>query len=194
VKRGGADKLLIARYKANEKWNGKTMQAVSLETGREVVDLVIEIQKNGGASAVSFNMCDEDVEYVMRKDYVATASDGSSKRPDESRPHPRSYGTFPRKIGHYSIERSLIPLPLAIRSCSGLPADILGLRDRGYVREGYVADLVLFDPASFRDKATYADPHQCSTGVDWLWVNGQAAIAEGQATGTLAGRAIRRLP
>lgn len=194
VKRGGADKLLIARYKANEEWNGKTMQDVSLETGKDVVDLVIEIQKNGGASAVSFSMCDEDVEYVLRKDYVATASDGSSKRPDESRPHPRSYGTFPRKVGHYSIERDLISLPLAIRSCSGLPADILGLRDRGYVREGYIADLVLFDPAQFRDRATYADPHQYSTGIEWLWVNGQAAIAEGHATGTLAGRAIRRLP
>jgi len=194
VQRGGADKVLLARYRANEKWNGKRLDELVRETGTELVDLVIAILKKGGASAVSFGMCDEDVEFVMKKEYVATASDGGSKRPDESRPHPRSYGTFSRKIGHYSIERKLLSLPQAIRSATGLPAKILGLRDRGTVRVGYAADLVLFDPDTFRDHATYEDPHRYSTGVEWLWVNGQAAISEGKDTGVLAGRVLRHSP
>ena len=161
--RGGADKILIARYRKNEDWNGLTIAQLSERTGKTPIDVSVEIEREGGASAVAFSMSEEDVRYVMKKPWVATASDGSSKRKDGS------------------------------RSSSGLPADILGLEHRGYLRVGDHADVVLLDPDTFLDKATFADPHQYSTGLLWSWVNGQPTIREGKPTHALAGRPIRHV-
>jgi N-acyl-D-amino-acid deacylase len=111
--------------------------------------------------------------------------------PSNTVPHPRSYGTFPRKIGRFAIEDKVITPEQAIRSASGLPADILRLSDRGYLKVGYYADIVVFDSKTFRDKGTYDRPHQYSTGVKYLFVNGRLAIAEGRSTEVLAGRVIR---
>jgi N-acyl-D-aspartate/D-glutamate deacylase len=111
---------------------------------------------------------------------------------DGTRPHPRSYGTFPRKIGRYAIQENVLPLPAAIRSATGLPADILGISDRGYVRENLVADLVVFDPQQFVDRATYETPFEHSAGVRWLLVNGQLAIDDGVPQEKLSGRPLRR--
>jgi N-acyl-D-amino-acid deacylase len=111
--------------------------------------------------------------------------------PGSSVPHPRSYGTYPRKIGQYAIKDGIIPLEHAIRSASGLPADILKLPERGYLKVGWYADVVVFDPQTFRDVATYDKPHQYSTGVRYLFVNGQLAIDAGKSTGTLAGKVLR---
>jgi L-ascorbate metabolism protein UlaG (beta-lactamase superfamily) len=127
----------------------------------------------------------------MSLDWVATASDGSAKLPGATVPHPRSYGTFPRKVGHYSRDQKVVPLEHAIRSCTGLPADILGLRDRGYLRANYWADVVVFDPARIRDTATFNDPHKHSVGIEHVFVNGESALSGGVATGTLMGRALR---
>ncbi len=189
--RGGADKVQIASFAKHSAWNGMTLAAIAKETGKPAPDVVLDILRRGGASVVNFSMCDEDVEYVMKKDYVATASDGSSKRPDGSVPHPRSYGTFPRKIGRYAIERGVIPLPHAIRSATSLPAEVLGLTDRGTLKAGQFADVAVLDPAEFRDVATFVKPHQYSTGVTWLFVNGVATIADGKPTDALPGRVIR---
>ncbi|MHC4851612.1 MAG: N-acyl-D-amino-acid deacylase family protein [Planctomycetota bacterium] len=189
--RGGADQILIAHYKKNTKWNGLNLMEAAASARQAPVDLIVGIQRNGGCSAVAFSMCDEDVDYIMRKPYVATASDGSSKMKGPTRPHPRSYGTFPRKIGVYAIERKVIGLRHAIRSSTGLPADVLGLEDRGYLRKGAFADVVVFDPRWFRDKATFVDPHQHSEGALWVFVNGIAAIADGKPTGKLGGRVVR---
>jgi N-acyl-D-aspartate/D-glutamate deacylase len=93
--------------------------------------------------------------------------------------------------GRYAIEDKGIPLEFAVRSASGLPADILRLPERGYLRTGYFADIVVFDPAVFRDTATYDDPHQYATGVRFVWVNGKLAIDDGKSTETLAGRPLR---
>ena len=109
-------------------------------------------------------------------------------------PHPRSYGCFPRKIGRYAIEEKVVPLEHAIRSASGLPADILKLPERGYLKAGYFADVVVFDPKTFRDPATFDKPHQYATGVRYLFVNGKLAIDEGKHTGALAGIALRHRP
>ena len=102
------------------------------------------------------------------------------------------YGTFPRKIGRYSIDEHVVPLEQAVRSASGLAADILGLTDRGYLSTGQAADIVVSDPDSYRDRATFDDPHQYGTGVEWLLVNGTPAIARGHLTGALAGKALRK--
>ncbi|MBI3855371.1 MAG: D-aminoacylase, partial [Planctomycetes bacterium] len=190
-KRDGPDKLVIAGYAKNKAYHGKSVEAIARASGREPIDVVIEIVKGGDAQTVCFGMREDDMLVGMKKDWVATSSDGSAKRPSDERPHPRNYGTFSRKIGLFAAEKREIPLAFAIRSSSGLPADILGLKDRGYLRAGFKADLVLFDPATFRDRATFEVPDQYSTGAPWVYVNGVAVIAEGKKTDALPGRALR---
>jgi N-acyl-D-amino-acid deacylase len=138
-------------------------------------------------------MSEEDVRFAMQLPWVATASDGRSFIPNADRPHPRSYGTFARKIGRYAIAENVISVSQAIRSASGLPADILGLGDRGYLKPGYAADIVAFDPAGYIDTATFENPHQYATGVKFVFVNGVPAVHEGVPTGALAGKALRHV-
>ena len=123
---------------------------------------------------------------------MATASDGGVKIDDGTRPHPRSFGTFPRKIGRYAIQEKVIPLELAIRSATGLAADIIGMSDRGYLRENYFADVVVLDPQSFLDHATFEKPFEQSTGVRYLAINGKLAIDDGNLAVTNAGRPLRK--
>ena len=184
----------IARYKANPAWQGKDLAAVAKDENKSPLAIALEIERNGGAAVVIFGMSEENVRMVMKLPFVATASDGSSKVPDDTVPHPRSYGTFPRKIGRYSVEEKNLPLEQAIRSASGLPADILRLPERGYLKPGYFADIVVFDPKTFRDVATYDKPHQFSKGVSYLFVNGVLTIEDGKYTEALAGRALRKQP
>ena len=187
---GGA--IVIASFEPDRKWQGKSLAQIAKETNQTPFDIVLDVMKRGGAQIVNFGMQEDDVRLFMRESWVATASDGSTNRLDAvTQPHPRSFGTFPRKIGRYAIEGNFISLPQAIRSASGLPADILSLKDRGYLRTGYYADVVAFDPATFRDVATYDKPLQFATGVKLLLVNGQIAVENEKPTDKLAGRAIR---
>ena len=102
-----------------------------------------------------------------------------------------THGCFPRKVGRYAIAEGVLPVEQAVRSASGLPADVLRLPERGYLKAGYFADVVLLDPAEYRDRATYDKPHAYATGVAYLWVNGKLALENGKFTGTLAGRVLR---
>ncbi len=190
-RRDGPDKLVIANYAKDKSCNGRSVEAIAKATGRDPVEVVVAIVKGGDAQTVGFSMREDDMTVGMKKDWVATASDGSAMRPSAARPHPRNYGTFPRKIGGYALEKKVVSAAFAIRSASGLPADILGFRDRGYLKEGFKADVVLFDPETFRDRATFDDPNQYSTGARWVFVNGVAVIADGKKTGELPGRALR---
>jgi N-acyl-D-amino-acid deacylase len=156
------------------------------------VEIVVRVTEGGGAGIVNFGMSEEDVREIMQYPWVATASDGRAYLPDADRPHPRSYGTFPRKIGLYCLREEVLPLEQAVRSASGLPADILGLADRGYLRPGQAADIVVFDAEAFIDTATFDSPHQYARGVKHVFVNGTIAIADGHPTGALAGRALRK--
>jgi N-acyl-D-aspartate/D-glutamate deacylase len=185
--------LMIATFPSKPAWVGKMIREVAKEEGREPVDIAIELLRDGDPQGVNFGMDETDVRFVMTLPWVATASDGSSKIDDGTRPHPRSFGTFPRKIGRYAIQENVVTLPAAIRSASGLPADILGITDRGYIRPGLVADLVVFDPKQLEDRATYDEPFNSSTGVRWVFINGQAAVADGKVQTTLAGRPLRRV-
>ncbi len=190
--RAGAGRIQIAGYAPKPAWQGKRIDAIAAAEGREPLDVVLEIERAGGAQIVNFGMSEEDVRVYMRQPWVATASDGSTHRPGSGVPHPRSYGTFPRKIGRYAIAEKLVPVELAVRSASGLPADILKLTDRGYLKAGYFADVVVFDPASYRDTATFDRPHQYATGVRWVFVNGRPIIADGRFDpAALAGRVLR---
>jgi N-acyl-D-amino-acid deacylase len=187
-------RVQIASYKARRDWIGKSLAEIAKLEGRDPAEIVLEIERNGGAGVVNFSMNEEDVRLAMQFPWVATASDGGAKIPTADQPHPRSYGTFPRKIGHYAIESKVLPLAAAIRSSSGLPADILGLTDRGYLREGLAADIVVFDPAMFRDRATFDSPYRLAEGIRYVFVSGTPAVHEGKPTGALAGRSIRRKP
>jgi N-acyl-D-aspartate/D-glutamate deacylase len=188
--RDGAN-LRIARYTPKPQWQGLDVAAIAAKEGKEPLDIVLEIERKGGAQIVHHSMNEEDVRLLMKQAWVATASDGSSMVPGATVPHPRSYGCFARKIGFFSIQEKWLPVEQAIRSASGLPADILRLPERGYLKPGYFADVVVFDPAKYRDTATFDKPHQYATGVQWVFVNGKTAIADGKDTDTLAGKVVR---
>lgn len=190
--RRGGETIRLASYGPKKPWQGKSIADIAKAEKKSATDIVIEIEKNGGAGIVNFGMSEDDVRLIMKQEFTATASDGSTKVPGPDVPHPRSYGTFPRKIGQYAIEDGIVTLEQAIRSASGLPADILHLNERGYLKKGYSADIVVFDPKTFRDRATYDQPHQYATGVVHLFVNGKHVIRDSRYTGTLAGKPLMR--
>ena len=189
-----SSRIQLASCSWNRSWIGKSLEELATEQNRPAVEVVLEIEKNGGASVINFGMNEDDMRLAMPLPWVATASDGGSKIPTSSMPHPRSFGTFPRKIGHYAIEQNVLSLSAAIRSASGLPAEILGMTDRGLLKDGYWADVVVFDPKTFRDRATYESPYLTPSGIQHVLVNGTFAVFEGQATGTLSGKALRKTP
>ncbi len=190
--RAGGKTVQIARYSPNPKWQGKNISDIAEAEKKEPIDIVLEIERNGGAQVVNFGMSEDDVRLYMKRPWVATASDGGVQSPGDTVPHPRSYGTFPRKIGFYAIEEKIVPVEFAIRASTGLPADILKLTDRGYLKPGYFADVVVFDPKTFRDTATYDKPHQYAAGLNWVLVNGHVAVKDGKyVEGELGGRVLR---
>ena len=183
--------IRIARFASKPSRVGRDLVQIAREEGSTPLEVVIDIQKHGGAQAISFGMDEDEVRAVMRHEFVATASDGSAHVPNSGdQPHPRAYGTFPRKI-RYALNEKVITLEQAIRSCTGWPAEILRLPDRGAIRTGAFADLVVFDPATFRDAATFDHPTRYAPGVHYLFINGVAAIAEGKPVKALPGRALR---
>src|SRR5207244_8045912 len=129
-----------ASYGGQREWQRKDIAAIAVAEGKSPTDIVLQIERGGGAQIVNFSMNDDDVRLIMKQPFVATASDGSSMVPGNTVPHPRSYGCFARKIGHFAIAEKVLPVEQAIRSASGLPADILKLTDRGYLKSGAFAD------------------------------------------------------
>ena len=183
--------IRLVAYSPNPSYNGRALHEIAAEEGRDIVDVAVEVIREASPSAINFGMDEADVRFVMQVPWVATASDGSVKAASGEMVHPRSFGTFPRKLGLYSVREQVVPLPAAVRSCSGLPADILGMTDRGYLREGQAADVVAFDPAELIDGATFEQPFEPPVGIRWVLVNGVAAIADGEPTGSLSGRVLR---
>lgn len=183
--------IQIARYAPKPARVGHDLVSIATAEKTTPLGIVIDIQRHGGAQAISFGMSEDDVRDVMKQSFVATASDGGAHRPNSGdRPHPRAYGTFPRKI-RYALDDEVLTLEQAIRSCSGLPAEILRIPDRGVIRPGAVADIVVFEPNKFRDTATFEDPTRYANGVRYLYVNGVAVIDDGKLTNRLPGRALR---
>jgi len=136
-------------------------------------------------------MSEEDVKTVMRVPWVSIGSDGSALNLDyPGKPHPRSFGTNPRVLGKYRRDEKTLTLEDAIRKMASLPAQVLGLKDRGLIREGYWADLVVVDPDVVADTATYDDPKQYPKGIDYVLVNGAIVIDEGNHTGARPGKVI----
>jgi N-acyl-D-amino-acid deacylase len=189
-RRGGADTLVLSSFPEKREWEGKSLQEISTLMETSAVDAAIELILMGGPGVISFNQSEKDVEYFMQKPYVMTGSDGSVQVPGDALPHPRNYGTFPRKIRAYVLEKGLLTMEQAIRSATGLPAEMLGFKDRGLIQEGYVADIVVFDPETLEDKATFDTPHQYSEGILYVLIRGVPVIKNGDFTGDLAGRPL----
>lgn len=184
-RRGGAGRLLITSFKPDPQIVGKTLDTVAAQWKKTPVEAALDILRQGGANLASFNMSDEDIENFMKQDFVMTGSDGSSG-------HPRKYGTFPRKLREYVFNKKLISLSFAIRASSSLTAETFHIRERGRLKVGYFADVIVFDASAFTDHATYEQPEQLATGVSYVVINGQVVVDRGLYTGVLAGRPLRR--
>jgi N-acyl-D-amino-acid deacylase len=154
--------------------------------------LVIESVRRGGASAIFHAMDEGDVRRIMAHPLTMIASDGRLTQPGEGHPHPRWYGTFPRVLGHYARDEGVISLPVAVRKMTAMPAARMGLRDRGQLHEGWYADIVVFDPETVIDRATFEEPHQYPIGIDWVMVNGRFAVDGGVYRDIRSGRVLRR--
>jgi N-acyl-D-amino-acid deacylase len=176
ARRGGADRIQFRRFQADPSIEGRTLADVAGARGQDAVETALELIRAGGAGIVSHNMSPIDVERFMKQPWVMTSSDGGLVPMGEGVPHPRNYGSFPRKLALYVAERGVMDLESAVRSMTGLPADVMQLEGRGYLCEGFVADLVVFDPGRIRDRATYTEPHQLSEGIDLVLLGGQVAL------------------
>ena len=182
-RRGGPETLLMTAPK-DKSIVGKNLAQIAQERKISPIEAALEIIRAGGSDVASFNMKESDIEAFMKQPWVMTCSDGSEG-------HPRKYGTFPRKIHEYVYEKHVLSLEAAVRSSTSLPAETLQIKDRGLLKQGYYADVLVFDPKSFIDRATYEDPTVLATGVRYLLVNGQFAVDKGELTSTLAGRALK---
>jgi N-acyl-D-aspartate/D-glutamate deacylase len=192
ARRGGADRIQFRRYRPDPSIEGRLLSDLAEERGQDAIDTAIELIRGGGVSIVSFNMHDSDVETLMRQPWTMTSSDGDLVPMGEGVPHPRTYGAFARKIRLYVNEKGTVTLEDAIRSMTSLPAAVFGMPDRGVLRAGAAADLVVFDPARVRDVAEYSDPHHYAEGMIHVFVNGVAAIRDGALTGARAGRVLHK--
>ncbi|MDW8083033.1 MAG: D-aminoacylase [Sulfolobales archaeon] len=171
----------IARSPSNERFEGMRISQIARELGLDPVEAVVKllIEDDLATRIVGFTMDPEEVCEVVSHPLVAIGSDGSVTKPGVGKPHPRSYGTFPRVIARYVREKKILPLSEAVRKMTSLPARKLGLWDRGLIRPGLRADIVVFDYFTIEDTATYADPHRYPSGVKYVVVNGRVVVENG---------------
>ena len=193
ARRGGASRVVIYDF-PDKKYVEKSLEWVAKEHKISPVDAAIWVQMNGsdrpgGARMRGYSLSEIDIEHIMQQDFTATCTDGDTVAFGQGVPHARFYGTMPRKIRRYAMERGVISLPFAIRSMTGLPAQIMRLKDRGFIRVGHRADLVLFDD-TIADNATFTEPHQYPTGIPFVFVNGLAVIDGGKPTKALPGKVL----
>ena len=194
-RRGGVNRIVVFEH-PNEEYVGKNLGEIAAERGEDPIETAIALQlegdrdRRGGGRYRGFSMSEDDVENYAGQPWVATASDGGIAWPGDGPVHPRFYGTFPRKIRHYALTVGALSLESAIRAQTSLPARIMGLADRGEVREGYWADLVVFDLETITDQATFEQPHQHSTGIDHVLVNGEFVVEDGRIVMALPGKVI----
>lgn len=172
-------------------WATRLNMPLTPETG---ATLVVEALRRGGASCVFHAMHEDDVRAIMRHPHTAIASDRRLVQPGDGHPHPRWYGTFPRVLGHYVRDEGVLPLAEAVRKMTSLPAQRIGLVERGEIREGWFADLTLFDPESVRDNATFTEPHQYPDGIPFVLVNGIVAVDNGEFRPVRSGAVLRNTP
>ena len=197
-RRGGAENITVYEY-TDKSLYGKSLAEIARLWKLDPVETAIRIQmeglqeRNGGARMRGFSMAEFDMENIAKQSWVATSTDGGIAMPvDGPSTHARFYGSFTRKIRHYALERGAITFEHAIRSSTSLPARIMDLKDRGQIREGSAADIVIFDLATIRDKATFFEPHQHSEGINYVLINGTPVVDAGKLTHATPGKVLIR--
>jgi N-acyl-D-aspartate/D-glutamate deacylase len=186
-RRGGAGTLLMTSLssRADAAALGRTLADYAAARGTDPIETAIGIIQSGGAGLASFNMNDQDIETFMKEPFVMTGSDGSGG-------HPRKYGTYPRKIRQYVLDKPVITMERMIQASSSQVAETFGIPLRGRLREGFFADVIVFDPRTIRETATYVEPEKHAVGIRWVFVNGIPAVEDGHLTGALPGRALSK--
>lgn len=191
-------RVVIAVARNNRDLQGKSILHIARERGCHPLDCVLDIlvEERTFVSAARFTLSEEDVQTVLRHPLTMIGSDAIATAPlgkmSVDRVHPRNYGTFPRVLGRYVRELRLLSLPEAVHKMTGLPAQRLGLRDRGVLREGAVADITVFHPLTVQDRATFEEPHQVPLGIEYVLVRGRVALERGMPTGVLAGMVLTK--
>jgi N-acyl-D-amino-acid deacylase len=196
----GWESMLIqdARKEVNKWLVGKYISEAAQEKKQDPYEFSCDllISEGGGLSIIGFGMSEEQVQQILKHPLVMLCSDGVAMAPygplDRGIPHPRNYGAFPRFLGEYVREKKLLSLPEAIKKVSSMPARKIGLKGRGEIQKGFCADLVIFDPATIADEATYLKPKVYPKGIDYVIVNGQVVIDHGNHTGALPGKALNK--
>jgi N-acyl-D-amino-acid deacylase len=184
------------RGEENKRFIGKTMRQAADELGQDPYEFMCDllVKEKGEVGYIGFGMSEEQTEEILKHPQVLLCSDGGALAPygplHQGKPHPRNYGTFPRFLGVYVRERKALSLPQAVKKMAAMPAAKLGIKDRGTLKQGNFADIVVFDPATIADKATYTEPEQYPVGIDYVIVNGQVVIDHDKHTGALPGKAL----
>jgi len=180
----------------NQRFIGKDIQQAADELGQDPYEFACDllVKEKGDVEIIGFGMSEEQTEEILKHPLVMLCSDGSALAPygplHQGKPHPRNYGTFPRFLGHYVRERKALTLPQAVKKMTSMPAAKLGLKDRGTLKQGNYADIVVFDPATIADRATYTEPEQYPVGIDCVIVNGKVVIDHDNHTGALPGKVL----
>jgi N-acyl-D-amino-acid deacylase len=185
-RRGGAGSLLITDARDGQ-LVGKKLSEIANAQNKSPVEVALELIKSRDLAVASFNMNEKDIDRFMKQSFITTCSDGSTG-------HPRKYGTFTRKLREYVYTEKLITLQFAVRNSSALTAETFRIPERGTIREGYFADVIVFDEKTVADRATYEQPELFSVGMQYVIVNGSVAVDKGSYNGALAGRALRKQP
>ncbi len=196
---GGGDGIMLVSVfnKDLKKYEGMNLTEIGRQLDKDPRDVVMDfvIADKGQSSCITSIMNEDDVRTALRNPFVSICTDSEAQAEDgplsESKSHPRAWGTFPRILGKYVRDEKLLRLEEAIRKMTSLPASRVGFRDRGILRPGMMADVVVFDPAAIRDVATFEDPNHYSVGMKYVFVNGQAVVAEGKITSNRPGRTLR---
>jgi len=190
--------IMVVYVKNNPRYIGKRITDIAEMEGKKPADAAYDLllAENAQVQTVMFGLGEDDVRYVMRSPYMMVGSDGSAVSPKgilgKGQPHPRYYGTFPRVLGHYARDEGIITLQEAVRKMTSAPAQKMGFKDRGLLREGCKADITVFDPLKVKDEATFTDPHRFASGIPYVLVNGTVVINKGKHTGSLSGKTLRK--
>ena len=195
---GSPDKILLAGFKSEKlkPLTGKSLAEVAKMRGKDPIETIMDLlsEDESRIDAMYFLMSEENVRKELAKPWISFGSDEASQAPEgvflKSNPHPRAYGNFARVLGKYARDEKVLTLPEAVRRLSALPATNLGLDHRGFIQEGMFADVVVFDPATIADRATFDKPHQYAVGMKHVFVNGVQVLKDGEHTGAKPGRAL----
>jgi N-acyl-D-amino-acid deacylase len=192
---GSWHSIMITRARGEDsKYAGWRMDDIALDKKKEPYEVALTMMLTGGAGTVCFGMSEENTKRILAHPLCMICTDGSAQAIGPGTGHPRTFGSFPRVLGYYTHEQKIFDLPTAIHKMTAMPAEKLRLEKRGRIRRGCYADIVIFNPETIKDTATYEEPKQYPVGISHVLVNGQIAVKNGEHTGTLAGRVIRSQP